>query len=279
MAVTVAVATEAETIGSSISAVESDPPRVVVLGASNVARGMRTIVKVAREQFQSPIDFYFSYSHGRSYGIRSSVGWWSYPSILQSGIWNALHANGTQDLKTVALITDVGNDILYGASPELIANWIRDVVGRLQQIHARVVLTELPIASVETLGAVRFQLMKAILFPKCLFNLEEVLVRARRLNESLKKIANEMQVGMVCPDDAWYGVDPIHIRRRMMTDAWRSYLQPLATHVCSVEHAIEPLKQELFLHPSPARWNTFGRERTASQPSRTLFDGSQLHRF
>ena len=101
-------------------------PRVILLGASNLARGISTIVGTAQSRLGSPLEFFIAMGHGRSYGRASRVLGRTLPGIDECGLWDALgDAVSTQ---TYALITDIGNDIIYGYDVEMIAAWIE--IGR-----------------------------------------------------------------------------------------------------------------------------------------------------
>ncbi|MEX0819484.1 MAG: hypothetical protein WD070_07815, partial [Pirellulaceae bacterium] len=87
--------------------------RVVLLGASNIARSPAIVFDSARSAWGSPLDIVAATGHGRSYGMTSCVLGRTLPGILQCGLWEAL---ATRPLvPTAALLTDIGNDILYGA--------------------------------------------------------------------------------------------------------------------------------------------------------------------
>src|SRR5947207_14876376 len=86
--------------------------RVVALGASNLTRGLRIVVSTARQTWGPDIEIFGALGHGRSYGADSRVFVRRLPGILQSGLWRDLAAR--PPVPTRALVTDVGNDILYG---------------------------------------------------------------------------------------------------------------------------------------------------------------------
>ena len=68
----------------------SERPRVVVLGASNVARGISTIFETARLAVGGPIDLYAAFGHGRSLGLYTRVLGRGLCGMLDAGLWNAL---------------------------------------------------------------------------------------------------------------------------------------------------------------------------------------------
>ena len=65
------------------------------------------------------------------------------PGILESGLWRQLESFAAAP--TRALVTDVGNDILYGFSAEQTLAWVAEAVERLQKFTKDIVLTDLPL--------------------------------------------------------------------------------------------------------------------------------------
>src|SRR5262245_31289035 len=133
----------------------ASPPigRLVALGASNLTRGFRTIVSTARLVWGPDIEVMVALGHGRSYGAPSRVIARTLPGILQSGIWTVLEARPS--IPTRALITDIGNDLLYGFSPDQTLAWVEEVVDRLQIITGDIVITDLPLSTVKELSPAR----------------------------------------------------------------------------------------------------------------------------
>ncbi|MCA9267996.1 MAG: hypothetical protein KDA41_05970, partial [Planctomycetales bacterium] len=127
------------------------PParRLVLLGASNLARGVVSAVDAARAVWGEPLDVMAALGHGRSYGRKSCVLGRSLTGVAQCALWDELAARPR--LPTAAVVTDVGNDILYGVSNKKILDWVARCLSRLASADARVVLTGLPIASLAAL--------------------------------------------------------------------------------------------------------------------------------
>src|SRR3954454_10484116 len=141
------------------------PRRVVFLGASNVTRGLSALVETACRLWGRPLDVLAACGHGRSYGLCKGVLWVGRPGIAVSGLWEALARR--PPAPTAALVTDVGNDLLYGASAADIAGWVGECLARLRAAGARVVLTPLPLDTIAGLRPARFLLLRSILFPGC----------------------------------------------------------------------------------------------------------------
>ncbi len=142
-----------------------DIDRIIALGASNLTRGFHAIVSAARSAWGSEIQVIAALGHGRSYGVSSRVAVRTLPGILQSGLWRMLES--LPQVPTRALVTDVGNDILYGYPAEQILGWIDQVLFRLQRTTSDIILAGLPLASMQRLSPAKFLIFRSILFPCC----------------------------------------------------------------------------------------------------------------
>ena len=109
--------------------------RVVLLGASNLTRSFPQVVATARALAGEPIEVVAALGHGRSFGLRSRVLARSLPGIVGCGLWAALDGAPAR-ARTLALVTDVGNDIVYGVGVETIREWVETCVSRLEE-HGR----------------------------------------------------------------------------------------------------------------------------------------------
>ena len=107
--------------------------RVVALGASNLTRGLHTVVSTARAAWGPGVEVLGALGHGRSYGVDSRLVVRTLPGILQSGLWSALES--LPPAATRGLVTDVGNDILYGFTAPTILEWVEESVDRLQRVE------------------------------------------------------------------------------------------------------------------------------------------------
>jgi hypothetical protein len=96
--------------------------RIVLLGASNLTRGISTVVESAQQIWGGPLDVCCALGHGRSYGWTSNFLGRSLPGIVGCGLWPALESR--PKLPTAALITDIGNDLMYGAPVQQVLLWV-----------------------------------------------------------------------------------------------------------------------------------------------------------
>jgi hypothetical protein len=252
--------------------------RVVLLGASNLARGMATLVETTRSLLGAPLDIQFVAGHGRSYGLDTLILVRRLPSILGSSVWRRLQC--APPARTYALITDIGNDIMLGVEPELLANWVRICVRRLEQSGARIVITAPPMARIARLGPREYKVARTLLFPMNRLTQAQALGRARQVDAMLRDLASQHDVTLVDPYERWYGIDPIHIRMRSRGEAWETVLshwletpspQPGRLAGATLSRWLE------MRSSSPDRWWLFGRiPRGRTQPCIRLSDGTTV---
>ena len=194
-------------------------PRVVVLGASNVSRGLSRLV--ATVETRSPgADLFVAAGHGRGYGVNTRVAARRLPSILGSGLWRGIDRQG--GAAPVALVTDVGNELLYGLTAEQIASWVRESVRRLVDRGATIAITRLPMASIAAVGAVRYRALRTFFVPGCRLSLAGLKEAAIRLDADLQAIAGDFRAQVIEQPAHWYGFDTLHVRRRHLDDLWHA---------------------------------------------------------
>ena len=195
--------------------------QVILLGASNVAIGFPLLLRLLQSGFAEPLEVFGAFGHGRSYGMWSTVLYRGLPGISACGLWDALDRHPTPPASS-ALLTDVGNDLLYGASVAEIGDWVESCLERLRARGADVVMTRLPMVSVRRLSPFRYNCTRTLFFPFKNLTLPVVLDLACALDDRLQALADAYGASVVEPPGAWYGFDPIHIRYRRRAAAWRS---------------------------------------------------------
>ncbi len=191
---------------------------MVLLGASNLTRGISTVIETSQRILGGPLDVMAALGHGRSYGMPSSVLGRGLPGILGSRLWDDLADR--DPLPTYGLITDIGNDILYGSSATELLSWIGECVERLTAHASRIVITELPMASIESVGPLRFGLLRQILFPNSPLTLDLAKRHSETVHSAIEGYRTWPNVAIAGQAQTWYGLDPIHIRRAQFKIAW-----------------------------------------------------------
>jgi hypothetical protein len=249
--------------------------RVVALGASNLARGIATIAKLTCAAWGPETQLLAALGYGRSYGSYSKVGFRALPSILKSGLWSTLAS--MPPVRTKVLVTDVGNDILYGFPVVTILGWVAEAINRFGRITRDITLTSLPLESIRQLSDFKYSVIRAALFPGCKMPLENIIESVGELNTGLEELAAKCNVRLVAPNPLWYGADPIHIRRQFWPLAWS---EMLGMKLCPAYHksnfVLDRIKLS-FMAPEQ-RW-LFGVEQFTPQSGHLLSSGARLWLF
>lgn len=250
-------------------------PRYVLLGASNLTMGFPLIVENLRGDGDEPVEVFAAMGYGRSYGSWSRVLVRELPGITECGLWDAVGPAAGNDRgrdnppagPLRALITDVGNDLLYGFCVDRIVEWVAWCIDRLQKLQAAIVLTLPPLESVDSLSAWRFTLMRTLLFPSCRLSFPAVHAAAVELDERLAKLGAARGIPVVAPSGDWYGFDPIHVRRRHRPAAWRTILSRWPGFDATSWRAKPRRRLKQMLRSCrPDHYRLWGRDRSAGQP-------------
>lgn len=251
------------------------PKRVVLLGASNLARGMSTVIETVRVLWNEPVEIMAALGHGRSYGLTSSVLSRRLPGIVHCGLWRALET--APPAETYALVTDIGNDLVYGQSVETLLGWVETCLDRLEAADSQITLTSLPLESLRRLSPWQFALLRRVLFPTRQLSLEDVLQQAEALNARLSEVAVEREIRLISPQKLWYGFDPIHIRRRQWRAAWDTVFSPWRIATMAPRSVRGSLRRYLYLRLLvPEERRLLGFEQRCVQPAGRLADGTTI---
>jgi hypothetical protein len=272
---------------------------VVLLGGSNMTRGISTLVETARLVCGGPVEILAAIGHGRSYGASSVFCGRTLPGIVECGVWDALQrpseaakSAGIPEPReedrssrgfrqgsapqTVALVSDIGNDVLYGASAPQIAGWVETCLTRLAAADARTVMTLLPICNMPKLTPWKYRFFRTLFFPSSRLTRDDVISTATELNERVRELGARHGVTLVEPRAECYGFDPIHVLGRQRPASWLEMMSPWTDAQPTVP-ARGSLRRYLRLRPCRAeRYWVFGRERHTQQPACRMPDGSTL---
>jgi hypothetical protein len=242
--------------------------RVVALGASNLTRGLPTVVAAARAAWGPDVEIVAALGHGRSYGADSRFVVRRLPGILQSNLWRQLET--AAPAPTRALVTDVGNDILYGFPVGQVLGWVDEALDRLRRHTNDIVLTDLPIASARKLSRLKFYAFRSVVVPSCRLSLNEVVDRAEWVNAGLTGLAEKHRVRLFRLVPSWYGFDPIHIRPALWRTAWSEILGVERARPASAAESVR-----LYLMRPSRQW-LFGVEHLKPQAGTVLPGGGRV---
>jgi hypothetical protein len=244
--------------------------RVIALGASNLVFGFGDLVALSRAAWGRDVEVLAALGHGRSYGAASRVAFRTLPGILECGLWPAAASLPWRPAR--AVITDIGNDIMYGCPAKRLLAWVDEAIERLKRSAAEITLTDLPLGAMRRVPPWKYRLLSTLFFPGCRVPQAQAFEAAERVGAGLAEIASARGIRLLRPPDAWYGFDPIHIRRSMRLAAWREILDVPAASGAEVSRRE---KIDLFLMP-PERRAFFGVPQHRRQTGRALPGGGRV---
>ncbi len=290
--------------------------RIILLGASNLTLSLRLAIHLMQQQFGGPSEVLAAVGHGRAYGLANQVLLRGLPGITASGLWPQLNSIGV--LPTYALLTDIGNDILFGSNPEKILQQVEWCIEQLQNHSARIVVTNLPMASIEDLSERRYTFYRNIFYPFCRLPRSETVSRGRAVYQGLIDMASRRNFTLYEQEPVWFGPDGIHVHYWKRRAFYRDVLEqfPLRSdrqggveeatdqapsmirqahcernpHLVVRPELVEGLSQNF--HSDKKEWlltwqqrpkfaykTLFGREIHCQQPSGRLTDGTTICKY
>ena len=259
---------------------ENDPRvplnRIILLGASNLTLSLRLVIELMQTRVNSPSDILVAAGHGRSYGQFSQVLVRGLPGITKCGLWRQLELEETQ--QTYAFLTDIGNDIPYENSPAKILAWVGKCVDRLQKHSAQIVMTNVPVVSIENLTERRYLFLRNILYPFCRLSKSEVVENAYLVYQGLIEMSATKQFVLCEQEPDWFGSDGIHVKYWKRKAFYRQFIQKFLSEGIEQQsnedkkYCASSWKQR----PRYAYKTIFGKPIYCQQPSGRLVDNTTI---
>lgn len=284
--------------------------QIILLGASNLTLSLRLVIHLMQQRFGGQSEILAAVGHGRAYGLSSQMLSRGLPGIVSSGVWRQLEA--ANPCPTYALLTDIGNDILYESAPENILRQVEWCIEQLQKQSAQIVVTNLPMTSIEDLSERRYTFYRNIFYPFCRLPRSETVSRVRAVYQGLIDLASRRNFMLYEQEPVWFGPDGIHVHYWKRRAFYRDILDQLPlrsdgqggieetpdqepsmfrqAHYEWNPHLAEGLNQNFY--PSKKEWlltwqqrpkfaykTLMGREIHCQQPSGRLADGTTIFKY
>ena len=256
------------------------PPqkRALLVGASNITIGLPWLVPAIEERLEAPVEIVGAWGHGRSYGKPSSLLYRTLRGIVHSKLWERLEDR--PDLPTSALITDVGNDIAFGETPDDILEWVTTVFERLEAMGARTVVTGLPLERLRDQSKTNFFIIRVLFFPQYPLRQPDILAKVEEVNGRLEELCAKFGNTFVPAERDWYSYDPIHIRFRRQREAWEHILRAWSDDPAEVRRRVANPRRAMELYSMrPERYDIFAEKFLTIQPCYTTRQGSQISMY
>lgn len=199
-------------------------PEVAILGASNVTKNLGVFTTTIRRAFPDGVRMFIAHGHGRSYGVKSRALARQLDGHVDSAFWPAWQNHSNPGASRYALITDVGNDLLFGPRVDDILGWVGQCIARFKGDGCEIAVATLPVEAITRLSSWRYQATSRLFFPKHAVSWDDMQRNVHDLDEGLRVLARGTGASIIEPDLRWYGFDPIHFRMRNRFEAVTSLL-------------------------------------------------------
>jgi hypothetical protein len=253
--------------------------RIILLGASNLTLSLRLVIDLMQQRIGGASEVFAAIGHGRAYGCFSEMLLRGLPGIADCGLWRQLDTSDTQPV--CALLTDIGNDIMYELPPAKVLLAVEWCIKQLLSHSAQIVVTGLPIASIERLTETRYTFFRNLFYPCCRLSRNEAIARVRTIHAGLVEMAARYRFTLVEQQACWFGADGIHVKFKRRADYYRNVLSGFT----EADHEPEPGYDDRPSLPFWQRRATFayktilGREFVCPQPSGLLLNGSKVFKY
>jgi len=196
------------------------PVLLVLLGASNLSRGCFALSRHMKACLHPrKVDVLIASGPGRAYCASGGLLNVVYPPIHSSDIFEAARNKSESGYQVVALVTDIGNDIMYGVSTEKVIETIQQVFSRLQSMKAEIFYTTLPVAFEKGVHPVWFYTLRSLLLPFSRVSYNEAVAGITQVNQFLRESTGR-QGHLISDMDRYLGFDEIHYGWLRAHSAW-----------------------------------------------------------
>jgi hypothetical protein len=211
------------------------PVLLILLGASNLSRGSFAFVKHMKAcLYPRGLEVLIASGPGRGYCVSGGLLNVNYPPIYSSDIFEVAQNKSESGCKVVALVTDIGNDIMYEVPPEKLIETINQIFARLESMNADIFYTTLTVAFEKRVHPAWFYILRSILLPFSRVSYDEATAGIIEVNQFIGKHGSKRS--HLIPDmDRYLGFDEIHYGWLRAHQAWshvaRKILETLACNM------------------------------------------------
>lgn len=193
----------------------------VLLGASNLARGYSALAAKISQSI-SPSEFASAMGPGRGYCARGGMFNFTYSPIGECRVMESAEVYAQQGRRIAVLLTDIGNDIMYGVPDSSLIECLDSLIEKsLQWKNAEVFVTAIHVDVSKDMGKASFKLLRAIFFPKSPVTFEQADAAVKKVNHYLEEKSQQHErVHLVSGLGAFCGMDKIHFSLLKSHHAW-----------------------------------------------------------
>ena len=163
---------------------------------------------------------------GRGYVSRGGILNAIYSPILNCGIFEAVRKKRRENHQVVALITDIGNDIMYDVSPEKIIGGLQALFNALDEFEAKIFITPIPVDLENDISEFHFQMIRQVYFPKSSVKYFQASNNIKAINKFILQSSNQ-KMTVINDMKPFCGIDKIHYSIFKSQSAWSHIAEKL----------------------------------------------------
>ncbi len=200
------------------------------MGASNLARGYSMFTRHISNCFgNNNTEFLNALGPGRGFCARGGMFNFTYPPIQDCRILEAAKKKSCDN--RAVLITDIGNDLMYGVSADTLIESLDSLINRALQWDAEIFLTSIHVNLKKDVSQTTFLILKSFFYPGSSITYEETDLFIIKVNGYLKKKAEQNErVHLISGMESFAGGDKIHYSLLKTHSAW----EKVANEICQV---------------------------------------------
>jgi hypothetical protein len=189
---------------------KKNPVLFILFGASNLARSFYGLkLSIKRCIHPRPATFIHAMGPGRGYLGRGGILNTTYPPIIDCGILESIQKIRKPNQQIIALITDIGNDIMYGIHSKKIIEGLQSVLDTLSKVTKNIFITPIPINLKNDVGEFYFRVLRCIFFPKSFIKYSQTLESIEIINQFILHSSNK-KTTIINGMEQFSGLDKIH---------------------------------------------------------------------
>ena len=190
------------------------------MGASNLSRGYDSLTRCLKRNLEPrPVNFLSALGPGRAYCAFGGAMTIAYPPIGSSQIFSEAKDQCPAACRKIALITDLGNDIMYGIPPEEIIAELKNILQRLEDMDADALITPIPATLISQLTPAAFRVLKAVFFPRSQVERLEAIAAIEKINQVIHAGIGS-RAAVISGLENFMGWDKIHYGLFQFGEVW-----------------------------------------------------------
>ncbi len=170
---------------------------------------------------KNKIEFLNAMGPGRGLCARGGMFNFTYSPVQDCKIIESAEKKAKKSLRTAVLITDIGNDLMYGVSSDTLIESLDGMIGRMLKWEAEIFLTSIHVDLKKDVSPTTFLILRFLFYPSSKVTYEETDLFVSKINEYLEEKARKNEkVHLITGMEAFAGSDKIHYSLLKTHAAW-----------------------------------------------------------